>query len=310
MKRFLCCLSLVLLLKTGFAQKQYFIYLQTEGEQSFFVKMNDKVYSSTAAGYLILSQLRDSTYHFKVGFPDNKWPEQQFTVVVKGNDHGFLLKNFGDKGWGLYDLQTLVVQMGNDAASGKAKTEMRPVSAFTEVLSRASNDPSLRERPVLVKSDEKPVEAQAAIVKEVAPPKQEPANNPVTVTPTVVKPEESAANKATDTNIKKDSGNAISTIISPPVTKPQESIPSKDTIALTPKESLVKEPATAEVKKQEVRMGVDTTGTKKVEEAPAAVAEKKKEIVEPNTFKRSTVVKRSESSTSEGVGAVYVDQGA
>jgi hypothetical protein len=309
MKRLFCCLSLMLVLSTGFAQKQYFIYLQTEGEQSFFVKMNDKVYSSTPAGYLILSQLRDSTYHFRVGFPQNKWPEQQFTVPVKGNDHGFLLKNFGDKGWGLYDLQSLSVQMGNDAASGTVKTEMRPVSAFTEVLSRASNDPSLRERPVQVKSEEKQsVEAQTAIVKEtVAPPKQEPVSNPVT---TAAKTADTPVNKGADAGIKADTGKAVAAVTQPSATQLP---PAKDTIAIAPKEekAVVTEAVVPEAKKQEVHMGVDTTETKKTEQVTAAIVEqKKKEPVEADTFKRSTVVKRSESSTSEGIGATYIDQGA
>ena len=136
---------------TTSAQKVYFVYLQSEPEQPFFVKMDDKIYSSSASGYLILAKLRDTSYSFKVGFPQNKWPEQVFTVAVNRKDHGFLLKEFGDKGWGLFDLQTLAVQMsatGIAKVADKVKTDNKDVSAFTEILSKASGDPSLKEKQV------------------------------------------------------------------------------------------------------------------------------------------------------------------
>ena len=56
MKKFILCFFILMTLRSAFAQKVYFVYLQTEPEQPFFVKMNDKVFSSTASGYLILSK--------------------------------------------------------------------------------------------------------------------------------------------------------------------------------------------------------------------------------------------------------------
>src|SRR5690349_16747740 len=111
MNRLFLSLSLSLIAFTGFSQKVYFVYLQTENEQPFYVRMDKTVYSSSASGYLILSKLKDSTYSIAVGFPQNKWPEQKFSVTVSRKDQGFLLKNFAEKGWGLFNLQTLAVQM-------------------------------------------------------------------------------------------------------------------------------------------------------------------------------------------------------
>jgi hypothetical protein len=36
------------------AQQNYFIYVQTDNKQPFYVKMNDKVMSSSGAGYLVI----------------------------------------------------------------------------------------------------------------------------------------------------------------------------------------------------------------------------------------------------------------
>ena len=132
--------------------------------------MDDKIYSSSASGYLILAKLRDTSYSFKVGFPQNKWPEQVFTVTVNRKDHGFLLKEFGDKGWGLFDLQTLAVQMsatGIAKVADKVKTDNKDVSAFTEILSKASGDPSLKEKQVQQKPEEKPAPKTESVAVEV-----------------------------------------------------------------------------------------------------------------------------------------------
>src|SRR5436190_15461500 len=111
MKKFVLFCFLLLVIFTASSQKVYFIYLQSETDQPFFVKQNDKLFSSTSSGYLILSKLRDTVYNFSVGFPQNQWPEQKFAVTISKKDHGYIVKNFGSKGWGLFDLQTMGVQM-------------------------------------------------------------------------------------------------------------------------------------------------------------------------------------------------------
>src|SRR5687767_4844812 len=121
MSRFICCVLSLAFCSAAFSQKVYFIYLQSEAEQPFFVKINEKTYGSTSSGYLILSQLKDSSYNFKIGFPQNKWPDQQFSVDIKTKDHGYLLKNFAEKGWGLFDLQKSGVLM---SAENKAKAKI------------------------------------------------------------------------------------------------------------------------------------------------------------------------------------------
>lgn len=148
------------------AQKVYFVYIQSESEQPFFVKMDEKLYSSTSSGYLLLSKLRDTVYNFSIGFPQNKWPEYHFSVVINRKDHGYLLKNFGEKGWGLYNLQTLAIQMGTVGISktNTGATDSKDVSEFTEILSKAADDPSLKEKPVKP-SVEKKIVSEPIIAK-------------------------------------------------------------------------------------------------------------------------------------------------
>lgn len=148
MKKILFLMMAVWLGTTAMSQRIYFVYIQTENGQAFYVKKGGVIHSSSASGYVIIPRLIDSTYNLTIGFPQNKWPEQNFSVSISKKDHGFLLKNFGDKGWGLFDLQTLTVQMaGNGTASTGTIENGTPVavSAFTGILSKASDDPSLME---------------------------------------------------------------------------------------------------------------------------------------------------------------------
>ena len=235
MNRFILSLSIVIISSAAFSQRQYFIYVQSEPEEAFFLRMNEKVHNSTASGYFILSRLKDSLYQISIGSPQNKWPEQKFTIDIKGKDHGYLLKNFGEKGRGLFDLQTSSVQMGS-ATSNNAlqKTEQREVSIFTDILSRAANDPSLKEKPV----------SQPVVVKD-----------------------------------SKETGK-------------EDVVVKKEEVLIDKKEE---SPA---VKKEEPQVVITEEMTAKTEELKTNPLEE---------YKRSVVTKKSESSTSEGLGLTFID---
>src|ERR1700712_813533 len=84
------------------AQQDHFLYFQTEANQVFYIKLGDKVFSSSSSGYLILPKLKEGNYKLVVGFPNDEWPQEVVNYTVD-KDAGFLLKNFSDKGWGLFD---------------------------------------------------------------------------------------------------------------------------------------------------------------------------------------------------------------
>jgi len=264
MKKILLCLIFLFSLGSGYAQKVYFIYLQSESGQPFFVKMNEKILSSSSSGYIILSRLLDSSYSFSVGFPQNKWPEQKFSVDVDKKDHGFLLKNFGENEWGIFDLQTLSVQKATieDAkAAASVKTENKDVSAFTDILSKASDDPSLREKPVEQKIEEKKPEV---IVQEIP------------------KKEEQAETK-------------IVQVIEPVAPKKEE---TKDSVQNIPEKN-DQIPEKPVVKNENPVLEIKADTISKVEE---------RILIENEDYKKSIVTKRSESSTTEGFGLVFIDE--
>lgn len=274
MNRILLCLVFFAAGFTASSQKVYFIYFQSESDQPFYVKMGDKVHASTGSGYLILSKLRDSSYSFHLGFPGNKWPEQQFSVAVNKKDHGFLVKNFGEKGWGLFDLQTLDVQMpaSGTTANVPVKKEEKDVSDFTEVLSKAADDPSLKEKLAPAKTEEpKPV----TVVQEI--PKKEETVKPATEAPTVKKTEPVITPVVTNEAAEKKVADKPAVVAE--VTKKEEP-------PVTVKEEVKPVP----VVKEEIRIENNAD--------PSAVI----------AYKRSVVTRMSESSTTEGFGLVFKDE--
>ena len=144
------------------AQQNHFIYFQTENKQPFYVKLDKKLLSSSASGYLIVPKLQDGAYTLTIGFPKNIWPEQNITCSINKKDDGYLLKNFGDKGWGLFNLQTLeVVMAAQKAAADQAVILVNKTDDFSKTLSNVINDPSIAKteevKPV-IKEEIKPVE--------------------------------------------------------------------------------------------------------------------------------------------------------
>lgn len=129
------------------AQHNRFIYIQTEHKQPFYIKMDKKILSSSASGYIIISKLVDSSYHLSFGFPKNEWPEQKLTIIVNKADAGYLLKNFDEKGWGMFNLQTMKVLMPELKEENNNAVESELIGdTFSNILSIVVNDPSIRQQ--------------------------------------------------------------------------------------------------------------------------------------------------------------------
>ncbi len=142
MKYFLNIFFLFFYVSVLSAQEKHFVFIQSDNNQLFYLSINGKLYSSTATGYVIIPKLTDGDYNFSIGFAQNAFPEQNFQCAVNKKDLGFNLKNFGEKGWGLFNLQSLSVTMaagtaGNDVAKAISETTIskesdEPVISFSK----------------------------------------------------------------------------------------------------------------------------------------------------------------------------------
>lgn len=154
MTRLLVAFALLTAPVPATAQERHFLYLQTDNEQAFYLRIDGETRSSTAAGYLILPRLKDGPVEFVVGFPLRKHPEYRFRIEDLREDRGYALKDFGAKGWGLFDLMSLQVTYGErfarDSVATAAVRPPAPRDPFATVLASAIGDSSLMDAALVV----------------------------------------------------------------------------------------------------------------------------------------------------------------
>lgn len=295
MRNLLCILCFTILSVSVAAQKVSFIYLQADNNSPFYVKMGDKIYSSSSAGYLILPNLVDSTYMLVVGFPSVQ-TESRFNIPITNKDRGFIIKNL-QQGLTLFDLQTLsLINEYKDQLSDV--TYQKRNDNFASVLSKAAHDTTLL----------------YAVIK-----KEEPTLKQESVVEKTRQSTEDATTKTDETKLAtgivlKDTVASIT-----PQTLENNEVKVQDTEAVVqnkPAETikpLEKEKAILESSSSNMIRPVDTMVKQtdevrhlnfKKEDTLAAI--RTTEVNE--TFRRSIIIKHSESSTSEGFGLIYYDK--
>jgi hypothetical protein len=176
MKKFLLAGALLLVFGLADAQKVYFIYIQSDNNTPFYVKTGDKVTSSTASGYLILSNLVDSVYQFTVGKTGQAAVESRFSITVNKQDRGFLLQEADGK-LSLFDLQAMTSLQPLALNNTSLELIGKRSDAFTMLLAQAANDPSLleiRATPAVQKETGTSAETIAAVTTNTTPQKEEP----------------------------------------------------------------------------------------------------------------------------------------
>lgn len=155
-------------------QQHYYIYIQSEKGQPFYVKHNGKVLSSTERGYIILPELENGTTNITVGFPKEEAHEAQFNLRVAKNDQGYLLKRSGSSSYALYNLQTFK-ELKPDGGSVAAATE--PETATEPAVAAATNVDTATEKGEMMNNLQKDLETAFADKAIVTGPKK-PAPKP------------------------------------------------------------------------------------------------------------------------------------
>jgi hypothetical protein len=138
MKRLLLLFYFFLLTLMCSAQVSHFIYIQSDSRQPFYVKLNEQIYSSAAAGYLVIPKLVVGEYRLKIGFPQNEWPVQEWQLTLGNKDAGFLLKPVSDV-WALIDLSDFSVQK----ALSKEVVTQTAGNDFANTLALVTGDPGI-----------------------------------------------------------------------------------------------------------------------------------------------------------------------
>ena len=133
---FCCLVSLI-----GRAQINHFIYIQTENKQPFYVKLKERLYSSSAQGYLVVPKLPEGEYNITIGFPKNEFPPKQLNITVGKNDEGYMYRQTMNKEWALYNLYTMQMVSADTKVQAVVK-EAKPVvrDTIASVLTPATEN--------------------------------------------------------------------------------------------------------------------------------------------------------------------------
>lgn len=110
------------------AQRNHFVYLQTESMEPFYVVLNKKNISSSSAGHIILSGLQPGNYNIQVGFPKDNGVLDYF-IELADADKGFILKKSGENGITLVNMQSLEVQQSGEVRKAKEEAEKQKLLA-------------------------------------------------------------------------------------------------------------------------------------------------------------------------------------
>lgn len=161
------------------AQSPFFIYVQSEPATPFSISCKGQTLRSSQTGYLIVSNLTDTVLQLAVSFPDKKQPDQLFVVRTQGSDQGYLLKDYGDKGWGLLDWRQLLVTYAERPTNARAE----PIGAtnkedFALLLAKASGDSSLLAESPKPIAEEKPAPQPKPASEPKPVPEKKPAPEP------------------------------------------------------------------------------------------------------------------------------------
>ncbi len=126
------------------AQTAHFLYIQSDNSQAFYVRLNNKVFSSSDVGFLIIPKLQTGKLSLIIGFPKNKWNPLDYDVVVENKDLSFQLKKVDSLHWELYDdytKQTLLKNITNQQQDLMENNN----DEFSNILAEVSDNPKIKQ---------------------------------------------------------------------------------------------------------------------------------------------------------------------
>jgi hypothetical protein len=133
------------------AQQSHFVYLQTDNGKPFYVKMDNKILSSSSEGYIIIPDITNGNYRLKIGIPKKEYPEEAFSIAVNNQNEGYLIKHFDGKGLQLFNMETLALISGDsDSASQMVASTSTDNNPFTMMLANVVKDSTILQNHQIV----------------------------------------------------------------------------------------------------------------------------------------------------------------
>ena len=149
------------------SQSTHFIYIQADEKQAFYVKIKEKVFSSSDLGYLTVPHLSEGFQKFTLGFPKNLWHSINYNIEIADKDLGFQLKKVDADTWALYDIQTSELVSPDEANQPQTEILQENTDDFSNILAEVSNTPSIKQKKKNTDSDDVLAKANEAAKIEI-----------------------------------------------------------------------------------------------------------------------------------------------
>lgn len=133
----LCLITGILFFSTVYGQSARYLFIQTENNQPFYLRLMGANLSSNATGYLLIPKLSDGEYELHIGFAQSE-KEQKFTIKIAGKDLGFSLKQELDNNWSLFDLVDFTLIKGISVAVQPKEEKKEPAVEIPEPTKQVS----------------------------------------------------------------------------------------------------------------------------------------------------------------------------
>lgn len=137
-----CLITGILFFSTVNGQTGHYLFIQTENNQPFYLRLMGANLSSNASGYLLIPKLTNGEYELNFGFAQSD-KEQKFVVKVEGKDLGFSLKQELDNTWSLFNLVDFTLLKGLSVNVQPKEEKKQPeVEMATEPVKPISKEPT------------------------------------------------------------------------------------------------------------------------------------------------------------------------
>ncbi len=139
----------ILFFSTVVGQNGHYLFIQTENNQPFYLRLMGANLSSNATGYLLIPKLTNGEYELNIGFAQSE-KEQKFIIKIEGKDLGFSLKHELDNNWSLFNLVdfTSLKGISVNAEPKEAKKQPEEVELPTEPIKQVSKEQELKANPI------------------------------------------------------------------------------------------------------------------------------------------------------------------
>ncbi len=133
------------------AQTPHFIYIQSDNSQAFYVRLNNKVFSSSEIGFLIIPKLQTGKQSLIIGFPMNKWNAMNYDIELQDKDLSLLLKKVDSLNWELYDDFSKQIVFKNKKDQQQDLIENNN-DEFSNILAEVSNNPKIKQTRKIIQT--------------------------------------------------------------------------------------------------------------------------------------------------------------